>query len=333
METFKKKCRYANKMHLPQKTQDLILKAIMELGPEGAIIAEIERKVNYERHTVSKFLSVMESQGLLYHKEIGKAKLWFVSRMPLQNALSAEKKSYIENVLSNLLSALPLGMAVVDKEYTLLFLNKKMSDTYGNQVGKKFYEVVLDAPNPLGLQKITRVITEQAEQSEMVVRDKADRILNITASRVMNPDQNFSIVLMIEDITRRKLAEDMVLEQKTLLEAEREALNRSAIVAETDLRGVMTFVNDKFVEISGYRREELLGKTHKVINSGHHPKKFFGEMWATISKGKVWTGIIKNRAKNGKFYWVDSVITPVMKNGKPIKYLAIRFDITRYMKK
>ena len=143
------------------------------------------------------------------------------------------------------------------------------------------------------------------------------------------PKGKKEMVGVVTDITDRKQAE--IERQKLLqeLSAFKLGLDEAAIVAITDTKGVMTYVNDRFCYISGYSRDQLIGNTHRLVNSGYHPRSFFQDMWRTIGQGKIWRGEICNRTKNGGVYWVDSTIVPFLDSeGRPFQYLAVRFDIT-----
>lgn len=107
-----------------------------------------------------------------------------------------------------------------------------------------------------------------------------------------------------------------------------DALSVSALVSITDNKGDIIFVNSKFIEVSKYSEEELLGQNHRILKSGKQPQKMFDDLWATISSGKIWTGDIINKAKDGSYYWVDTSIAPVIgEDGNVDKYIAVRYLI------
>ena len=108
------------------------------------------------------------------------------------------------------------------------------------------------------------------------------------------------------------------------------ALDTHAIISVADVDGSIIYSNDKFCEVSGYSREELLGQNHRIVNSDLHPPEFFRALWETISSGRIWTGEIRNRAKNGQYYWVQSTIVPMLdESGLPIRYISVRTEITQ----
>jgi diguanylate cyclase (GGDEF)-like protein/PAS domain S-box-containing protein len=128
--------------------------------------------------------------------------------------------------------------------------------------------------------------------------------------------------------SQRRLARELQSSHRRLTELGR-VIDEHAVVAITDVRGVIIGVNERFCALSKYSREELIGAPHSIVRSERHPPSFFKQMWRTIARGGIWQGQIENRAKDGSTYWVDTTIVPFLnERGKPYQYIAIRTDIT-----
>lgn len=198
---------------------------------------------------------------------------------------------------------------------------KVLSTEYGTPIPPGFEALVFRASR--GLEDIYEVTKVRKNGS------RYPAVLAITA--LTDPqDRIIGYLLIGTDNTARKKAEMELLLANANLKAWAKALNSFAIVEETNAYGRITYVNDPFCKISKYSREELLGKDHReVVSSGTHSKEFWRDMWRTISRGDIWRGEIKNRAKDGSTYWVDTVIVPLLgANDRPATYLAIRFVTT-----
>ena len=114
------------------------------------------------------------------------------------------------------------------------------------------------------------------------------------------------------------------------LDFRQQAMDAHSIVSVADAAGAILHVNDKFCEVSGYRKDELIGQNHRIVKSDFHPPEFFQDMWETISSGRIWTGEVRNRAKSGQHYWVQSTIVPMLDaSGLPMRYISVRTEITQ----
>jgi PAS domain S-box-containing protein len=198
---------------------------------------------------------------------------------------------------------------------------------------------------PVDLQKEEREIIKKIKHGKSIDHYETKRLKKdgcvidvlLTISPIRDSSGNIvGAAKILRDITARKKTEGDLIHVNEQLNVSlkeaadyKHALDESSIVAITEKSGIIKYVNDNFCKISKYSREELIGKDHRIINSGYHPKEFIRELWATISQGKIWKGELKNKARDGSIYWVDTTIVPFLDDqGKPYQYVAIRSEIT-----
>ena len=147
----------------------------------------------------------------------------------------------------------------------------------------------------------------------------------LTLSFLVSFSMIYSIILDYSAVSK------MFTQAQQMAELLRKALDTACIVTFSDASGRIVYANDKFAEISGCSKAETLGQPHSIVNLGYHPKEFFQDLWQTIAKGRVWRGEICNKAKDGRLYWVDTTIVPVVrakKDALDTHYVSVRQDIT-----
>lgn len=228
------------------------------------------------------------------------------------------------------------GVWMFDADSKTTFANSMMAEMLGYTVeemlGKSLFEFIDSEQVAIAeayVQRRRQGIRERHD-FQFTRKDGSHLWAIVSATPMFDAGGEFSGVLrMITDISDRKQAEAELLQTLKELEFEKFALDQSAIVSNTDEFGTITYVNDQFCELFKYSREELIGKTHRLVNSGYHPADFFKQLWSTIRKGNVWRGEMKNRAKDGTYFWLDTTIVPCLNSrGEPHQYVAIRKDIT-----
>jgi len=259
-------------------------------------------------------------------------------REPLTRLVDSEKKlKEREAELTHVLENLPVGLSRFDESLNIRYANGLFKKMLGIRQKKISGVNIENLTNETWIGTINPFIQQalQGTKSDFnVAKNDApdeDKFFNIVVTPAKKENGKIDGALtVISNVTDREVANRKVAEYTKEIVEIKAALDAHAIVAVTDARGIITQVNDKFCTVSQYPRDQLIGKTHKVINSGYHPKEFFSDLWRTIQRGEVWTGEICNRARDGSVYWVHTTIMPCIgPQGIPAQYIAIRADITK----
>ncbi|WP_428911654.1 EAL domain-containing protein [Niallia sp. Krafla_26] len=254
-----------------------------------------------------------------------------------------EKYKINENELSKILTAIMEYACLKDGDGYWVDANEAIHHLLdmplGELIGKKDQELAKRLPRFKEIFEDCIVSDEETWSKRTVTEFEWEflnkggiyQIVKVYKIPFYHQDGSRKAILMLgQEITFSKLKE---LELDTTIKELADfkfALDESSIVATTDHKGKISYVNHKFCEISKCTREELIGKDHRIINSGYHSKAHVREMWETIQNGKVWYGEFRNRAKDGTYYWVKTTIVPfVDANGKPYQYMSIRQDISK----
>jgi PAS domain S-box-containing protein len=260
--------------------------------------------------------------------------------LEMQNAELQEATHQLEAALekyTDLYDFAPVGYVTLDSAGDIREANLAAASLLGitrsGLVNRRFGQFVSPADLPAFgafLQKVLECGTKAECDLQLLVEGKPPVDVRMRAN-VLESAQTCRVALT--DISNHKRAEEQLKASVKEVSDLRFALDEHAIVAITDPQGKITYANDKFCAISKYSREELLGQDHRILNSGHHSKEFMRDLWTTIAQGRAWHGEIKNKAKDGSFYWVHATIVPFLDDqGKPRQYVAIRTDITEHVR-
>lgn len=256
---------------------------------------------------------------------------YFKGAIKVQKILKKSKLNYY-----SLIYEAPLPTVVLDLNKKVQLWNKKAEDIFGwkeEEVFGNTFPIIPDGEIDKFNEMFTSILNGNSIPEIEAKRQRKDGTLLDT---IINPlpwyDENGNIAgytAIINEITEQKKNEHNLANTYKELKDVQNAIDVFATISITDQDGKILYVNDLFCEISKFTRDELLGQTHSLVNSGYHSQEYFTTMWETITKGKVWSGEVRNRAKDGEIWWSNSTVIPFLgKDGKPYQYIAIRTDIT-----
>jgi PAS domain S-box-containing protein len=306
--------------------QDLMSNSPQQLDVSYSLINRHGEKIEIEGTIICKYDQNEFIEGNSFLKDVTEInKLKRIEEEKTKEILKSKEKL---EVLINSLTETVWGVSLPD--YKNQYLSNSVLDLYGisakNWLKNPYSWIEIIHPDDA-----ERVLIENStlfsdgfsELEYRIVTPKNEVKWIQTRTKIIKNGDGIPYLMtgIAIDISKRKKLELELIDYK-------KGIDSAAIVSITDEKGNIIYANDKFCEISKYSIDELIGQNHNILNSGYHTKEFFQEMWQTISSGRIWKGEVKNKAKDGSEYYVESSIIPFMKEGKPYQYLSIRYDST-----
>lgn len=235
----------------------------------------------------------------------------------------AKKELQIErDKLISIFESMVDGIYIINKDYDIEYINSALRQQFGSRDGKKCYEYFHDSSEPCTFCKNKDVFAGKTVQWEWTspVNNKTYDLID---TPMYNADGSISKLEIFRDITFRKHAEKEITQLST-------AVTQSpSVIAITNLKGDLEYVNPKFTELTGYSLEECKGVNPRILKSGEQPDEVYEELWNTISDGREWYGEFHNKKKNGEFFWEEATVAPIFnKHGEVTNYLKVAIDIT-----
>ncbi|MBI3984538.1 MAG: PAS domain-containing protein [Candidatus Levybacteria bacterium] len=233
------------------------------------------------------------------------------------------------------------AVLLVDAKARLLYATPSIVKLFGRKFDEFMGVSGIKFVHPLDITKVLKKLStlllkpNSRVTLESRIKHKLGhyRWVEATATNLLKDPDVKAIVVNLRDITERKTSEENLKTALKDLQDMKYALDQSSIVSITNNKGIIEYVNDRYTQISKYAKKELIGKTHHLLSSNYHPKEFFHNLWKTVLSGKVWHGEIRNKAKDGSFYWEDTTIVPFLDHlGRPKQFIEIKKDITKQKK-
>lgn len=244
-----------------------------------------------------------------------------------------------KSIYKSLLQEAADAVVIIDETKSIIFWNKQAEKIWGyssaEAMGKNIKEFVPPEEKNTHDDYVDHNVT--TGQAKIIGKGREVSLINregrripimLTISRLKEGAKTYYMAF-VKDITEEKALRAEVEQVRREVESYHNLVDEACLVSETDLKGIITFVNDKFCEVAQYTKEELIGQNQNIIRHPSMPKSIFKEMWASIGSGKTFRSLITNKAKDGSPYYIDGIFAPVLgADGKPVKYIAIRYDVT-----